>query len=176
MKIQVSLNPMVEYIIYMQTTVYSSRNIHTQNHVYYAYVYYSCILSKISEGWGGGHKPSNDSKSNNLLMDGQDENTFWKHIVTMNILYLRLWHSAKCLRSSAVDKRLCDICSVLSLGMAPAVVQKRESEFCHLIMNHYMTCRENRIWLILVMKYMYVIWTFKALYYATVPDSLKNKI
>ena len=58
-------------------------------------------------------------------------------ILTTKILYLRLWHSAKCFRSSAVDKRLCDICSVLSLGMPPAVVQRkqRELEFCHLVIS-----------------------------------------
>ena len=40
--------------------------------------------------------------------------------------YLRLWHSDRCIRSSAVDKRLCDICSVPSLGIAPAMVKRQK--------------------------------------------------
>lgn len=93
------------------------------------------------------------SKQITFHMEGQDKyfsgNTYCL-ILTMIILYLRLWHSAKCFRSSAVDKRLCDICSVLSLGMAPAVMQRkeRELEFCNLMIWTTRTYIQCRIWLI----------------------------
>lgn len=112
--------------LYVPLTIVSS------SRIIYTHYDKDTVCAKYLKGWSRGSqiKPLN-AKPNNLVHGGVRMEIFWKHIVTnkqINNTCLRWWHSAKCFRSSAVDKRLCDICSVPSLGIAPAAMQGKFKE------------------------------------------------
>ena len=114
-----------------QLNSYVPLSIVSSSRIIYTHYEKDTVCAKYLRGWSKGSqiKPPNGEMLNQTTLPTE---IFWKHTVINKhinyMLYLRWWHSAKCFRSSAVDKRLCDICSVPSLGIAPAVMQGKFKE------------------------------------------------